>query len=175
MKKITEINKFPVYILDKKIATKYAKEIAELADQIPLVNYSEKEILAESKGERIFHGKWERSLIVFDGDMPIAVIIGYEREGEDNGQYPENSLYISELAVDKNYQKQGIARALLKKFLEHNKKFLHLDGRMIYSVQTNFADWNNHVRKLYKSFGFRKVATKKYDNRADVILRLYRD
>lgn len=172
MKKIAEINKFPVYIFNKEIATKYAEEIAKLADQIPLVNYSEKEILAENKEERIFHGKWEHSLVVFDGDMPIAVIIGYEREGEDNGQYPENSLYISELAVDKNYQKQGIARALLKIFLERSKKFLYLDGRMIYSVQTNFADWNNHIRKLYKSFGFKEIAKKQYDNRKDVVLRL---
>ncbi len=172
MSQIGKIIDYPVYIFDKGTAEKYAKTIARLADQIPLVNYSKKEILAESKGERIFHGKWEHSLVVFDGDMPIAVIIGYEREGEDNNQYPENSLYISELAVDENYQKQGIARALLRKFLERNKKFLHLDGRMIYSVQTNFADWNNHVRKLYESFGFRQIATKKYDNHKDVVLRL---
>ena len=172
MNQIGKIIDYPFYVLDKETAEKFAGEIAGLADQIPLVNYSEKEILAESKGERIFYGKWEHSLIVFDGNRPIAVIIGYEREAEDNSQYPENSLYISELAVHEKYQRQGIARKLLKIFLRHNNGMLHLKGPMIYSVQTNFADWNNHVRKLYESFGFKKITTKEYENRTDVVLRL---
>src|SRR4030043_1036418 len=162
MKKIGKINDYFTYILDRETATKYAKEIAKLADQIPLVNYTEKEILAEEKGDRVFHGKWEHSLVVFDGTEPIAVIISYERAAGNNDQYSENSLYISELAVDRDYQKQGIARALVKKFLEYNKKFLYLDGKMTYSVQTNFADWNNHVRRLYESFGFKQLEKKKY-------------
>src|SRR4030042_3987043 len=157
MNQIGKIIDYPVYVLDKGTAEKFAGEIAGLADQIPLVNYSEKEILAESKGERIFHGKWEHSLVVFNSKKPVAVIIGYERAAENNDQYPENSLYISELAVDENYQRQGIARKLLKIFFEHNKKLIYLEGRMIYSVQTNFADWNNHVRRLYESFGFKQL------------------
>ncbi|MFA5051991.1 MAG: GNAT family N-acetyltransferase [Patescibacteria group bacterium] len=172
MNKINTIGKYDVYKLNKKTAIAHAKTIARLADSIPLVNYTEKKILAESKLSRIFHGKWEHSLVVFDQDKPIAVIIGYEREKENNDQYPQNSIYISELAVDENYQRQGLARELVKMFLDFNKSFLHIDGDLQFSIQTNSADWNQHVINLYKSFGFKQIAAKKYDNRTDVVLKL---
>jgi ribosomal protein S18 acetylase RimI-like enzyme len=174
MKKLNLINNYSVYLLDKETAEKYAKEIAILASQIPLVEYTEENILLEAKGDRIFYGKWEKSLIVFDGDKPIAILIGYEREAEENNLYPDNSIYISELAVDKNYQRKGIARELIKMFLDNNKKFFYLYGDMVYSVQTNSAEWNNHVKKLYGKFGFRNIGVKEYNNRTDVVLKLNR-
>lgn len=172
MKKVNVIGKYDVYQLDKGTASVHVAAIARLADSIPMVSYTEKDILAESKPDRIFHGKWEHSLIVFDKKKPIAIIIGYEREKEDNDQYPENSLYISELSVDENYHRQGIARELVKLFLDFNKFFLYLDGNLTFSIQTNSADWNQHVINLYKSFGFKQVAIKQYENRTDVVLKL---
>lgn len=172
MKQVGEILSFAVYVLERGIAEKYATKIAQLVDAIPLVNYTEKEVLAESKEERKFLGKWEHSLVVLNNDNPIAVIIGYERRAEGNKQYPMNSLYISELAVDETYRGKGIARELIQFFLKFNKELKSLDGEMAYSVQTNSADWNNHVVRLYESFGFKKIATKQYDNRTDVVLVL---
>ncbi|MFA5030343.1 MAG: GNAT family N-acetyltransferase [Patescibacteria group bacterium] len=172
MKKVGEIESFPVYILEKDVAKKYAKRIAQLLDAIPLVDYTEKEILAESKEEREFFGKWEHSFVVFDHNIPIAVIICYERKAEGNVQYPVNSLYISELAVDEVYRGKGIARKFIKFFLNTNKKLTSLDGQIAYSVQTNSADWNSHVVRLYESFGFKKIAFKQYDNRRDAVLFL---
>ena len=170
MKEVEKINKFSVGRLTKELAEEHASTLAQIADQIPLVDYTEKDILAESKGDRVLHGKWDHSLIVFDQSNPIAFIVGYERKKEDNDQYPENSLYISELGVLKTYQKQGIGRQLVKLFLELNKKLLHLEGKMVYSVQTNSAGFNQHVQDLYKSFGFQHQANKEYDNRTDVVL-----
>jgi ribosomal protein S18 acetylase RimI-like enzyme len=172
MRQIGKINKYNVYLLDKELATRYVKTIATLADSIPLVSYSEDDILSESKKDRMLYGKWNHSLVVFDGDQPVAIIIGYERKAKDNDQYLENSIYISELAVDKNYQRQGIAKKLVELFLESNQKFLYLDGKLIFTIQTNSADWNKHVQNLYKSLGFKQVSTKEYDNRTDVILKL---
>lgn len=168
--KVGKINEFSVYKLTKKLAQKHASTFAKIADQIPLVDYTEKEILAEKKEDRVFHGKWNHSLVVFDQSKPIAFIMGYERKAEGNDQYPKNSLYISELGVLRTYQKQGIGRQLVKLFLDLNKKFLYLDGMMIYSIQTNSADFNQHVQNLYKSFGFKHQASKEYNNRTDVIL-----
>lgn len=172
MRKINSINSYTVFLLNKETAEKYIKEITSLVNKIPLVEYTEENILAEAKEKRIFYGKWEKSLIVFDNDKPIAILIGYEREAEENDLYPENSLYISELAVDKDYRQQGIARELIKIFLDNNKKFFYLYGDIVYSVQTNSADWNNHVKKLYGKFGFRNIGVKEYDNRTDVVLKL---
>lgn len=172
MKKINAIGKYDVCQLNKKTASHYAKTIAQLADSIPLVTYTEKDVLSESKPGRIFYGKWEHSLIVFDQNKPIAIVVGYEREKEDSDQYPENSIYISELAVDYNYRGHGLARELVKSFLDFNKSFLYLNGDLVFSVQTNSADWNQHVINLYKSLGFEQFATKQYDNRTDIILKL---
>ena len=172
MNKINKFGEYDVCRLNKEAASVHAKTIARLADSIPLVDYTEKEILAESKSSRIYHGKWEHSLIVLDNNKPIAIIIGYERDKEDNDQYPENSIYISELAVDDDYRRQGLARELIKMFLSFNKSFLYLDGKLTFSIQTNSAGWNQHVVNLYKSFGFEQVATKQYDNRTDVVLKL---
>lgn len=169
-----DFDKFSLRTLTKQVANKYATELATLADLIPQVSYTEKEILAESKGKRVFYGKWDHSLVLFDENKPIAVLIAYERMGEGNDQYPQNTIYLSELAVDKNYQENGIARNLLKNFLSHNNKvgLKHLEGELNYSIQTNSADWNKHVQDLYKSFGFTQRATKNYNDRTDVILGL---
>jgi ribosomal protein S18 acetylase RimI-like enzyme len=165
-------NKFDVVVLSKDMVIKNSTVIARLVDQIPLVTYTERDVLAESKDSRKFFGKWEHSLVVFDHEQPIAVIIGYERVAEDNTQYPENSLYISELAVDLHYQKQGIARRLVALFLQHNNKLSYLSGPLVYTVQTNSAVWNQHVQNLYKSFGFKEVGRKTYNNRTDLVLKL---
>jgi len=169
MKEIDKISGFSVYLLEKEIAQKYASALAEIVDQIqiPLIDhYSEREILAESKRERKFYGKWEHSLVVFDQETPIAVIFGYEREAEKNEQHPENTLYISELAVHQDYQVRGIGRRLLRNFLDYNtaKGFIYLEGDLNFSIQANSAEWNKYVQNLYKSSGFKERATKQYEN-----------
>lgn len=172
MKKINFIKNYPVYKLDEKLATRYSRKISALANLIPLVDYNEEDILAQSKDKRIFYGKWEHSLIVFDNKKPIAILISYERKNEDNSQYPDNSIYISELAVAKDYQNKGIAKKLLGLFFKLNDNFLHLEGSLLFTVQTNSAPWNKSVINLYKSLGFKEFSTKEYSNRTDVILRL---
>jgi len=172
MKQINTIGEYAVYQLDKETMSVHVDTVALLADQIPMVRYTKEDMLAESKPGREFYGKWEHSLVVFDQDKPVAIIIGYEREKENNDQYPENSIYISELAVNKNYLRQGIAKKLLKLLLNFNTSFLYLDGKLSFSIQTNSADWNQHVIDLYKSFGFKQTSQKQYDNRTDVVLSL---
>lgn len=171
MKPISTIGQFPVYQMTKEVADTYADQLIDLADTIPLVNFTKEELLSESKKDRVFYSKWDHSLVVFDNDTPIALIIGYERPKEDNDKYPENSIYISELAVDKNYRNQGIAKELISLFLKRSNSFLYLDGRTVFAVQTNSAEWNKHVIKLYESFGFEQTNIKEYDNRTDVILK----
>jgi ribosomal protein S18 acetylase RimI-like enzyme len=172
MKEIDKISGFSVVLLEKEIARKHASVLAEIVDQIqiPFIDhYSEREVLAESKGERKFYGKWEHSLVVLHQETPIAVAIGYEREAERNRQYPENTLYISELAVHQNYQRRGIGRRLLRVFLDYNteKGFIYLEGDLNFSIQANHAAWNDYVQNLYKSFGFNERATKQYEDGSD--------
>jgi len=166
------IHGYDVQPLTRKLAAQHQNTLAALANLIPQVEYTAETILAECKGDRGMLGKWKHSLVVMDAGRPIAMVMGYERRSEGNEQYPANTLYITELAVHNNYQGQGIARALLSEFFAHNNQlgFVHLDGSFNYSIQTNSADWNRHVRELYESFGFRTRATKPYNNRTDVVM-----
>lgn len=168
------INGYSIIPLDKETAEKYLADILELVKQVPLVDYSLESILAEGKDKRIFYGKWEHSFIVLDEDKPIGIVMGYEREAEGNEQYPQNTLYISELAVDKKYQRKGLGRELMMFFLNYNQKlgFKYLEGEINFSLQTNSAENNLPVQKLYEKIGFRKRSEKVYDNRTDNIYEL---
>ena len=166
---VGQINNFLVLRLTKEFAKKHIIALTALANQIPLIKYTLDNIIAESKEERLFLKKWEHSLVVVHDNQPIACLIAYERKAESNDQYPENSIYISELAVDSRYQKQGIAKSLLHLFFKINTSFRKLDGSIIYTVQTNAAPWNKHVRDLYISFGFQPTGKKQYSNRTDMI------
>lgn|SRR5487761_1123037 len=170
---ITQPN-FGAIPLTKELASQHLEQLTALANQIPEVDYKPDDILADHKGERQLRNKWDHSLVVFEDNVPIAFVIGYERQVEGNEQYPENTLYISELAVVESRQQQGIARSLLTEFFEKNNEvgFLSLEGELNYSIQTNSAEWNEHVLELYKSFGFEKRATKNYPNRTDAVLRV---
>ena len=173
MQEIAKINNFPVYPLDKKIALKYSKEISALADEIPFSEKGHFDIMAEEKDGRILHEKFKHSLILFDKEKPIAVLVAYEREPEENENYKENLLYISLLAVHHDYRRQRIASQLFKIFFENNKIFFHLKGEVKYAIQTDSSQWNIHVQNFYKSLGFKQVGTKKYENRVDMVLKKY--
>jgi ribosomal protein S18 acetylase RimI-like enzyme len=167
-------NDFTVQLLTRDLALKHANDISRMLNLIPFVDYKPEDVLKESKGERQFYGKWEHSLIVFDDDKPIAVIIAYERKKEGNEQYPENTIYINELTVDENHQRNGIATNLLKSFFAYNNQlgFKYLNGNINYSIQTSSSDKNQHVIDLYKSFGFIQRTTKEYENRTDIVMGL---
>lgn len=172
MAQIVQNAQYDTVALTRDLAQQYITDLTRLANQIPQVEYTEEDILAEQKGNRALLNKWQHSLVIMDANKPIAFIIGYERKAEGNEQYPIDTLYISELSVAENYQNRGVARSLLRAFFEQNNTlgFRSLSGRLNYSLQTNAADWNKYVIDLYKSFGFKQRSTKQYPNRTDVIL-----
>jgi ribosomal protein S18 acetylase RimI-like enzyme len=131
-------------------------------------------LLQEKKGERILHKKWEHSFILLDGENFVGIIVGYERDAEGNNQYPYNTIYLNDLAVSAEYQKRGLGKFLVHRWLDENTRigFLELEGELRFSVQTNSASSNAHVQKLYESFGFKKIAEKVYDNRVDTVYLL---
>ncbi len=165
---------YTLRVLDKQLTEQHLNELVDLLNLIPLVSYTKTDVLAESKGSRVLYGKWDHSLALFDGDKLIAVVIGYEREQEHNPQYPTNCIYISELAVNTQYQRKGVARGLLQAFLHRNATIglKYLTGELLFQVQTNRAESNKPVQKLYKELGFVESARKDYPNRTDMVLSL---
>lgn len=171
MEEIETINDFKIFRLSKTLATKYLNEILAALDLIPEVDkHTPDDILQQKNDSRIFHAKWDHSLIVLHKNGGFAgIIMGYEREKEKNNQYPQNSIYINGLSITQEFQNQGIGKFLIKTWIDWNKKkgFLVLDGPLRFSVQTNKEKWNIHVQNLYESFGFKKIGEKKYGNRID--------
>lgn len=163
-----------IQILTRELAEKYLDELFELEKQIPGVEHHKVKLLADEKEGRIFYGKWEHSLIMFDNSKPIGMVMAYERNSENNDQYPQNTLYINTIAISKNYQNQGLGKQLINKLIENvrHSGFKYLDGEVNFSVQTNSAEFNKPVQQFYENLGFMKVAEKKYDNRLDNIYRL---
>lgn len=107
MKPLYSFGSYGLFQLTAELAEVYATQIGEALDQIPLVeSHTPELILATSKEDREFHAKWQHSLIALDEQGEFAgVVIGYEREGEGNEQYPQASIYMSDFAVSKSHQK----------------------------------------------------------------------
>lgn len=173
MKIIFEKDDFLFILLTPEIAQKYMFEICQSLDQIPSVEKHDAQlILSLKKGDRNLWKKWQHSCIALTRDgQYVGIIIGYERESEENEQYPVSSMYLSDLAVASQFQRKGLGKLLVKVWLEYNRTvgFLHLTGDLVFSVQTNSDISNAHVQKLYESFGFQKISTKTYDNRKDIV------
>ena len=173
---INSFGEFNIYPLTKELAIEHMQGILEALDLIPMVNKHTKEgILSNNKGERVFHAKWDHSLVALtlSGDF-AGLVIGYERESEGNSQYSDNSIYLSDFAISEKYQKKGLGKFLCATWLEYNKKkgFLELEGKLKFTVQTNKAEWNSYVQRIYESLGFKKTAEKTYENRTDNIYSL---
>ncbi len=155
--------------LTEEYARKHINKLVELANLIPQVTYTESDLLANNKHDRILHKKWEHSIVITDElQSPIGFIIGYEREAEKNEQYPKNTIYIGEIVIDPKIQGKGFGKELLRLFIKYNRKvgFLELSGKLNFSVQTNSALFNKKVQDLYLNQGFRVRALKHY-NKSD--------
>lgn len=173
---LAEHKHFKIYTLSKEFAEEYSEDINKILVEIPLSeSQTKEELLSDFKGERKLHEKWKHSLIAFDENQKVAgVVISSEREAEDNDLYPDNCIYLNSFAVGADFQKQGLGKFLLLTWLEYNKSkgFLELEGKLKFALQTNSAEWNLHVQKLYEELGFKKIGTKPYPNRVDNVYAL---
>ena len=174
--KITSVHNFKIHQLTKALAEKYLEDIISTLDLIPKVDpHTPEDVLSENSRGRILHAKWNHSLIALTKDDKFAgIIIGYERASEKNEQYPSHCIYISGLAVSKNFQGEGLGKLIVQTWIDNCKEegFIELDGKLRLAVQTNKEDWNRHVQKIYESFGFKKISEKQYGNRSDNVYSL---
>lgn len=90
---------------------------------------------------------------VYDGKKPIGfVMIGKGSVGDEN----EPELFLENyclwrLMVDKNEQKKGYGREIMKKAIEYIKTFPH--GKAEY-IWLSYDRENETAKKLYAEFGF---------------------
>lgn len=165
----------PVIIekLDSEQARRQIIRLTELISLIPEVEYISDDVIRVEKPDgRQMHDKWEHSYVATaEGeDKILGVIFGYKRGTENSELYPHDTFYIAEIAVDPAVQGRGIARRLLTRYHQDSIKEAE-DLGIGFSVQTNSAQWNEGVKKLYELFGYTVVGQKVYDNRVDFVMR----
>ncbi len=157
--------------LTRELAERHLGRLFELVTLIRDAPYTPDDILAESKPDgRVMRDKWQHSFAVIEGDEVLGFIMGYLRAGEDSANYPTDTIYVSELAVDTARQGHGLGRRLMDRFLEAARNDPDTSHLPV-SLQTNSADWNAPVHQFYASLGFEVVGHKAYDNRVDLVMQ----
>ena len=168
-----------VRTLTRDDAVRYAADAAALLSLIPDVDYPAAAVLADVKRGVPLTGRWDHSVAAFDDRRLVGVLLTYERPPEpassDTDQqtvFPVRSFYLDGLAVVADLRGRGIAKALLCAWLTStaSRGFTSSTGPVTWSLQTNAADWNAPVRKLYERRGFSKVGVKRYPDRTDVVM-----
>lgn len=165
-------NKYKVFLLSKELCIEKIEEIVNLLKLIPYSNYTKDDILAEKKEDRVLYGKWEHSLIMMDSDEIVGILIGYEREKEENDLYGDNCFYINEIAVSRKYKGKELGKYLLNYFIESVKEYKYLKGEIKIRIQTTNSKENKKVIELYERVGFKKVGIKKYLLKEDIVLEI---
>lgn len=157
--------------LSKAEAEARAQDLAGLLSRIPKVPHSPEDVLQESKGDEIFVGKWDESLIAMSGDRVVGVLLTHVRRPRPP-TYPATCFYLAGIAVAADMERQGIGSAMIRTWLDNTARSPLMEAEQVerYAVQTNAAPFNAGVRKLYESFGFAVHTTKDYDNRTDVVM-----
>jgi GNAT superfamily N-acetyltransferase len=161
---------YKIQQISKETVMANLDDYVRLANLIPMVTFTKEELLAETKEGRVLHGKWDYIIGAFYKERIIGFINGYEREKENTGPYKFNSLYLNMMAVDHEHRGKGLGKKLFSAFLNGYKQFRMLDGELIYTLQTNSAPWNAHLADMYRSFGFKQIGIKEYDNRTDLVM-----
>lgn len=163
------IYSYSIKKISQNILSEYCEDILKLINIIPHINDT-KEKLFEEKNN--LYSKWKTSFGVFSNNNElIGILIAYYRKKDNRHNF--DSLYIQRLAVDKNYQKQGIGTQLLLYFLEYS--FETDNSLPLISIQTNDETSNQYVIDFYHKIGFKDRCKILYPNKIDILMTIDRN
>lgn len=178
MKFPVEFGDFSIVLLTEERAVAQMTPLCKALDQIPLSDpHTAETVLADHKEQSYFYAKWHHSLLALKADEFAGVIIGSERKAEPDNHRPYDSIYVHSFAVSAHFQHQGLGKELLATWIEYNweQGMMVLGGTTRMTLQTNSADWNLPVQRLYESMGFKQIDLKPYHNRVDSVYLLDRE
>ncbi|MBS3111727.1 GNAT family N-acetyltransferase [Candidatus Woesearchaeota archaeon] len=91
--------------------------------------------------------KRKNSLVVLDGNNVVGVLI-YARD------YSHYANYTEDLVVSKKHRRKGIAKALLKKYIEISRK--ETPKKQKYALSSTVVS-NKASISLHKNIGFKEI------------------
>ena len=157
--------------LTRRYAAQHADELLRLHNLIPYVKWAESDLLAAESDEGApFQGRWQLSLVARARRQPIGLLVAYLREAD--ARHPMESAYIHRLAVDAEWQRQGIGSGLIR--TAATWYFSALPWLLSITSQTNDEIANRGVLEFYSRLGFRRTYPVRYPNKRDILLEIER-
>jgi ribosomal protein S18 acetylase RimI-like enzyme len=152
--------------LEKACAQKHAARLIEVHNLIPFVRWTEEDLVTDQSGARIFHLKWQLSVLLTDAvGAPIGFLVSYLRPSDNNFNY--TSVYMHRMAIVKTLQRRGIGHRVISVYL--NEVFAKLDVDYV-TLQANDNPQNTRIIELYESLGFKKVKHVFYADKTDWLM-----
>lgn len=167
--------------LSQGMARQNTQRLLELADLVDAPLRHAPEFIWDDvmpDGAKI-HGKWDHSLVAFQGDRIVGLALGYERSADDPhsesyGLYAVSELHLSLLAVDPLHQGVGIGKTLLFYFARaaiRSPFYWSLPGPIEYIGLTTDAENSEGPQRLYRSFGLEEVGRQPRSGVNKIIMR----
>lgn len=155
-----------VTTLTRETARRHAGALVEIHGLIPFVRWTPEDFLSGQIGRRVFHHKWELSLIITVGPQePVGFLLSYLRPPDTN--FPSMSVYMHRMAIVARLQRRGIGRQIIAEYLHRVFDKVPVD---YVSLQTNDTPENTRIIALYESLGFEKVKHVVYPDKTDWLM-----
>ena len=155
-----------VSTLTRAVARSHAAELVRIHSLIPLVNWSEEDLLSDRIGEREFYHKWDLSLIVMRNPAdPVGFLVSYLRPADSN--LGSISVYMHRMAIIAVLQRRGIGRRIISEYLRRVFESVPVD---YVTLQTNDTPENIGLVEFYESLGFTKAKRVSYPEKVDWLM-----
>jgi ribosomal protein S18 acetylase RimI-like enzyme len=155
-----------VSTLSKDIARTQAETLVAIHNLIPFVGWTKDNLLSDKLGTRIFHHKWNLSLLITNSSsQPVGFLVSYLRPADDN--FERVSVYMHRMAIITHLQRRGIGRQVISIYLQAIFSKLPVDH---VTLQANDNKENTRIIGLYEALGFIKIKRVFYPNKIDWLM-----
>jgi ribosomal protein S18 acetylase RimI-like enzyme len=152
--------------LDRDTAQRHAARLVSIHNLIPFVRWTERDLLADQIGTRIFYHKWDLSLLIVRGsDESIGFLVSYLRPPD--GNFQSMSVYMHRMAILSALQRRGIGKQVVSIYLQRLFTKLRVDH---VTLQTNDNAENARIIALYEGLGFVKIKRVFYPDKTDWLM-----
>lgn len=166
---------YAVSTMTRDLAETRVDELSRLLEPFGRPSVSgEQYLLAEAlpSGTPLY-GKWDHSLIAYQGNDVVGLALTYERPSGPPPLYTWNEMHLGVLATRDDMQGKGVGSSLLRHLVDqvlNRPTYIYLEGPVDH-LGLSVNEDNVGARRLYERFGFQDVEVRNPDTDAAHIMR----